>query len=232
VGGVRGDVDRASESSMRRLRRFLMTYQADGEMWGVTLTVRESNHLMFRHAMKRFQMRLTYRQVACVWRLELMKREKRPHLHLVVWHDGNPLEMMREQWLESWSLADDRAHWLHAVHCRRCDSGWVGYLALHHAKGCYQSEGWEGRYWGVWCRDKFTRREVRSIRLPPDAYDYARRMLNVIYRLRGRKVPLPDLSSWDQLGGDWLTVKRCVARACRRYHVYGMSWQIEAEDWS
>lgn len=215
-GGLRGKIKGCSVSSRRRLRRFLLENVGVGgcSQWGLTLTVGvKADAPTWRKVWVNYRRFIIHSQIPFVWRVELQKRGV-PHLHCVLWGQESTCERCKDKWLDLWGVGDDPSHLEHAVSWRLCDGGWYGYMILHNQKHLDgQGNSWEGRQWGVVNRHLFKGRDRQEWQLNQVEYDHCRKMLNRFYSSRGRVKALPDLASWDHVGGDRFTVAMCVERS-------------------
>lgn len=212
----RGKITGFSMKSRRRLRSFLLRYDVPGRvMVAGTLTVRDVRGAQeWRGNWRRFRDWLSYNDFPACWRVELQRRGV-PHLHCIFWVRESERDCfaIASRWLRLWGVEFDPDHVENAVCWRNyVDAGWFRYLVLHNQKKDEQV-GWLGRQWGVVLKKRFVEREKKEYILEPDQYDYARRMLDRIYRYRGRKKGLPIKGAWDMLGGDSFTVEQVLIRA-------------------
>lgn len=210
----RGKCSRFGVKQSRALRQFLMLYEVSGSpVWAVTLTVRGCYYEgpeWFRNRVARLRNWVVRGGLGVVWRIEL-HRSRIPHLHLVVWGDYLALE---GAWLDVCGMQHDSLAVEHACKSRAAGAGWFGYVAVHNGKGGYQSDGWQGRYWGVWGRELFVRRPVETFPLGVD-YDRVFRIVNWLLRRRfGRR--LNYLVGFDHFGLDAMTVRRIVGHVRSR----------------
>jgi hypothetical protein len=135
-------------------------------------------------------------------------------LHLVLWCAEEKLELLREKWLALWSVSNCEDHKKYSVKWRAADAGWFGYVALHQGKhDSAQSSGWRGRHWGVLSKDLLRLRVATEWKLSDRDYDRFRALMSRVLMSRGRSRPLPGVASWDCIGGDYLTARRCVEKA-------------------
>lgn len=210
----RGKVRGLSYKSRARLMAFLLEYESEGQEWAISLTLRvvESPDEWRRrwHIMSVY---LRRRGLPVVWRVELQRRGV-PHLHFILWGSEDDCLWVRDTWLAVWGVADDPDHQAYAVDIRPAGGGWYTYVVLHQGKVGDQC-GWQGRQWGVVNRKLFHRRACAEYVLSGEQYDYFRRMMCVILRLRGRRSRLPLASSWSALGLDKITLLRVYERAKR-----------------
>jgi hypothetical protein len=208
IGGMSGN-------AKTRLLRWLLENEGErsGGVWGVTLTIRDHGDAeTWRENWRRVNCYCLREKLPLVWRVELQKRGT-PHIHCIVWGTLNDCESLRFEWLRLWGVVGDRDHEASAVDIRAADGGWFGYVVLHQGKHSVQSASWEGRHWGVCYRKGFRGRECRNWRISDVQYDYIRRVLDRIYRMRGRRRRLPLVASWDAIGEDMLTVQRLFERS-------------------
>lgn len=215
-GAIRGKISSCSVKSRRRLRRFLMENvgQVGGNQWALTLTVAVvASADQWRGNWRLFRQRVIKQSIPLVWRVELQERGT-PHLHCLVWGGEEVCDFCRIAWLRVWGVENDPSHCEYAVKSRLADGGWYGYMILHNQKHL-DGEGncWAGRQWGVVNSRLFKKRDCQQWDLDQYEYGYFRRMVDRLYRRRGRKKSLPVMSSWDQVGGDRFTVAMCVERA-------------------
>lgn len=209
----RGEIEGLSIKSRTRLKAFLLAWTVDGaEEWAVTLTIHHPcSFESFRSWFHTFVMRVNRLRVGLVWRIELQRRGV-PHLHCVVWvFDSRMIRKLEWVWLEVCEMVGDEDAELNACKSRPLeDGGWYGYLILHNTKAKQDQLGWRGRQWGVVNRRLFSLREEQIFDLTFEQYGRVRKLLNRIYKARGRKKDLPSLSSWQAVGEDRFTVASVV----------------------
>jgi len=180
--------------------------------WAVTLTLHYPCSCdEFRTWFIRWRKRVERLDVGLVWRIELQRRGV-PHLHCVVWaRTLADVEDICNAWLEVTGMGMDGDARLHACMVRELtDGGWYGYLILHNTKSKRDQLGWKGRQWGVVNRRLFSNRESQTWDLTYHQYRRIRKLLNRIYRMRGRKSELPHLAGWQAVGEDRFTVASVV----------------------
>lgn len=179
-GGKRGKLTgKFSAASFRRLREYCITHDSPLKCWGVTLTVPGTiiDTPDFKGIIHRLSVFCNDRSICCIWRCELQQRGQ-PHLHLVLYGSIENVCLVLVQWQNLISktgnvvnvemcghdkeiveinraFLNGSSHMFDVQELKGDFRSWR-YLVAHASKGKQAQSGWDGRQWGVICRDQLS----------------------------------------------------------------------------
>jgi len=166
---TRGNINHWSAASRARLRDFLLTHNASGKPFAITLTVPGDVLPLdeWQSMTKLFWSYVQRKKIPSVWRVELQER-KQPHLHVISWGDDSGVLCTRWRSLVralppvtfytksrhkvTCSRMALNGAYEHCTEIEQCDddsSRWWRYLCEHTSKKKQAQLGYKGRQWGV-----------------------------------------------------------------------------------
>ena len=208
---TRGIITGLSAKASSRLRSFCIEFEVVGyTSFAHTWTTRKRlTPTDWDAVLRRMRRKCKQLGIAVIWRSEMSRKRVTPHLHCICFvKEENQNSLILEAWLQSTRESDDKNARRYAVRFDPIDGpNWIAYMSKRSGNCTQSRNGWTGKQWGVWGREKLTPRNPIVSELSQKQSDKYRRIIRRgLASNKGKKIR----PNWIPRNGNWV---RCANQA-------------------